>query len=428
MHISGSAAIRALAICISAAVVAVGLPTPGGAAPVSGSTAAAAGAEVVAGDTNPVKRGVCTPGPRLDDSPDGRPCVSLRLGKKKHARVGAGDTIVLKGTVRHDRARKTVLIQELKGGGRFGVPRRTKGKWKTVERVSHDGTFSLRRKLAWGHHTFRAKVRIATSDGTSLRLGSPSSAPAATASTTATSTTASSTAGSYGYGYVFANDTGHNLKLTYSGAAGTDAKSETVTFDNKTVVVSLLRNPPKNFASGFTLEGKTLGVSHTYKYDGSAGKSPCSKAKQPQLAVGAMAVVVFQNQTFGYKGTVEWPDGTKCTFNMLTSIEDFFKKQGPWAIVLEIAAAVIIIAVIVAVTVVTAGADLPELGEAAAAIGDAVEVGSDVVGDAGELADQISEALDEELPKVTAEDGWPPKYLGQFVDDLGMEWRLLGPW
>ncbi|MEZ5119923.1 MAG: hypothetical protein R2686_08480 [Candidatus Nanopelagicales bacterium] len=123
--------------------------------------------------------------------------------------------------------------------------------------------------------------------------------------------------------------------------------------------------------------------------------------------MGQVAVVLFENQTFGYKGTITWPDKSPCTFNMLTSFEQFFDKQGPWAIVLEVLAAVLIIAVIVAVTIVTGGADLPDLADGTAAVAEGVEAGSDVAESAAEAAEEGAQALEDDLPNVQTFEGWP---------------------
>lgn len=385
----------ALAAPVSLAVVTTSLPaqaaTPGEAA--SSVAPTVAGASRVAGEA-------CDPAPRESKRSTKGDCVTLRLGKQKYTRVAAGDTIVLKGVVRRQDASSTVLIQELQGGGRFGIVRKTKGRWKTIEKVPQDGRFSVKRKVTWGHHVYRAKVRVNTSASSLTALSASS----------VTSQTASTTAGAWGYGYIFANDTGRDLELTFSNgdsSTGASASAPPVTFDDKTLLLSVLGDPAANIATGFTLEGEEAGINETYKYDGSSGSDPCAKSPQPTMGVGQVAVVLFENQTFGYKGTITWPDDSSCTFSMLTSFEQFFDKQGPWAIVLEIFAAILIIAVIVAVTVVTGGADLPELADGVAAVAEGVDAGADVGEAAAEAAEEVAQELEEDLPNVQTFEGWP---------------------
>ena len=383
----------ALAAPVSLAVVAAALPsqaTPS-VAPRS-VTPTVAGASQVAGEA-------CDPAPRQSKRSTKGDCVTLRLDKKKYTRVAAGDTIVFKGVVRRQDASGTVLIQELQGGGRFGIVRNTKGRWKTIKKVPHNGRFTFKRKVTWGQHVYRAKVRVKT----------PASSLASPAASV-TSQTASSTAGAWGYGYIFANDTGRNLELTFSNGdstTGASASAPPVTFDDKTLLLSILGDPAANIATGFTLQGEEAGINNTYKYDGSSGSNPCAKSPQPTMGVGEVAVVLFENQTFGYKGTITWPDDSSCTFSMLTSFEQFFDKQGPWAIILEIFAAILIVAVIVAVTVVTGGADLPELADGAAAVAEGVEAGADVGEAVAEAAEEVAQELEEDLPNVTTFEGWP---------------------
>ena len=325
-------------------------------------------------------------------------CITMHLAKPGDARVKAGHRITLTGVVRAPDASRTVVIQELKGGGRFGDPVKPAGHWKTIKKVSHNGQFTVKRKVSWGHHVYRAKVRLASH-----------SSGLAAANTTATSATTTSTAGAWGYGYIFANDTGRNLQLTYTtgGSSAGSQSSSPVTFNDKVLLLSVLGDPPANLASAFTLKGEEAGIDETYKYDGSSGSDPCSKSPQPQMGEGEVAVILFENQTFGYKGTVTWPGGSTCSFSMLTSIEKFFDAQGPWAILLEVVAAVILVAVIVALTVVTGGGDLPELGDAAAAIAEGAEVGGDVGEAAADAAEAVAQELEDDLPNVTTFEGWP---------------------
>ncbi|MEZ5186044.1 MAG: hypothetical protein R2720_09890 [Candidatus Nanopelagicales bacterium] len=402
-----------LAVPVSVAVVLTSLPSqaavplhsPGGVAPSVGGAADLTAA-------------TCDPSPKEGKKSSKNDCVTLRLSKKKYSRVAAGDRIVLKGVVRRQGAAGSVLIQELQGGGRFGIVRKTKGRWKTIRKVKQDGRFSLKRKVSWGQHVYRAKVRLKKSSASSLSASSGS----------ATSQTASSTAGAWGYGYIFANDTGRNLQLTFSNgdsSTGASASAQPATFDDKTMLLAVLGDPAANIATGFTLEGDEAGVNYTYKYDGSSGSNPCAKSPQPTMGVGQVAVVLFENQTFGYKGTITWPDKSSCTFNMLTSFEQFFDKQGPWAIVLEVLAAVLIVAVIVAVTVVTGGADLPALADGVAAVGEAAEAGADVAEAAAEAAEEVAEQLEEELPKVTTFEGWP-QYMETMPNFPG-GWQFVYP-
>jgi hypothetical protein len=238
--------------------------------------------------------------------------------------------------------------------------------------------------------------------------GSTSSLAASTSAVT--SQTASSTAGAWGYGYVFANDTGRDLELTLTNgdsATGASASTTGMQFNDEELLLAVLGDPAANIATGYTLEGEEAGIDYTYKYDGNGGDNPCSKSPQPTMGVGEVAVVLFENQTFGYKGTTTWPDGSSCTFEMLTSFEKFFASQGPWAIVLEVFAAVLIIAIIVAVTVVTGGADLPELADGAAAVAEGVEAGADVGDAAAEAAEEVAAELQEDLPNVQTFEGWP---------------------
>ncbi len=383
----------ALAMPVSAAVVMAALPAQATPTPDTPDSVTVGAAARLSGEA-------CDPSPRQAKSSTKGDCVTLRLGNKKSARVAAGDQIVLKGVVRSPFAGPTVLIQELQGGGRFGIVRKTKGRWKTIERVQHDGSFKVKRKVSWGAHVYRAKVPLTRSAGASLT----SSSGAVTSQTTA------STAGAWGYGYIFANDTGRDLDLTFSNGdstTGASASTSPMAFDNKVLLLAILGDPAANIATGFTLEGEEAGIDYTYKYDGSSGSDPCAKSEQPTMGVGQVAVVLFENQTFGYKGTITWPDDSSCTFNMLTSFEQFFDKQGPWAIVLEIIAAVLIIAVIVAVTIVTGGADLPDLADGAAAVAEGVEAGADVGDAAAEAAEAVAEELEEDLPNVQTFEGWP---------------------
>jgi len=379
-----------LVVPVSLAVMMGALPAQAQASP---APATAAAGTTLTGEA-------CDPAPRQSKRTTKSDCVTLRLGSKKSARVAAGDRIVLKGVVRSPNAGPTVLIQELQGGGRFGIVRKTKGRWKTVARVTHDGAFTVKRKVSWGSHVYRAKVPLIDPAGSQL----------AAAPTAVTSQTTSSTAGAWGYGYIFANDTGRNLDLTFSNGDSTTGASNSTSpmaFDDKVLLLAILGDPAANIATGFTLQGEEAGIDNTYKYDGSSGSDPCAKSPQPTMGVGQVAVVLFENQTFGYKGTITWPDDSSCTFSMLTSFEEFFDKQGPWAIVLEIFAAVLIIAVIVAVTVVTGGADLPELADGAAAVAEGVEAGADVGEAAAEAAEAVAEELEEELPNVQTFEGWP---------------------
>lgn len=379
-----------LAAPVAMAVVMTALPAQAQPVPASVSVSATSGTSAVS----------CDPSPRPTKKTSKRDCVTLHLATKKQARVAAGDRIVLRGVVRHPDARSTVLIQELQGGGRFGIVRKTKGKWKTVERVQQRGRFTLKRKVSWGQHVYRAKVRLTTSTKTALAASQGS----------VVSQTASSTAGAWGYGYIFANDTGRDLGLTFSNgdsSTGASASAPEVAFNNKNLLLAVLGDPASNIATGFTLEGSEAGINNTYKYDGSSGSDPCAKNPQPTMGVGQVAVVLFENQTFGYKGTITWPDDSTCTFSMLTSFEKFFDQQGPWAIVLEVLAAVLIIAVIVAVTVVTGGADLPDLADGAAAVAEGVEAGADVGEAAAEAAEEVAQELEEDLPNVTTFEGWP---------------------
>ncbi|MCU0279973.1 MAG: hypothetical protein MUF33_10105 [Candidatus Nanopelagicales bacterium] len=382
-----------LAMPVSAAVVMSSLPAQAQTSPEPLAPAVTLhGAAKLAGEA-------CDPSPK-DSKPSNKgDCVTLSLAKKKFTRVAAGDTIVLKGTVRRQDASKTVKIQELQGGGQFGIVRKTKGRWKTIKTVTQNGSFTVKRKVSWGAHVYRAKVGLQTPS---------SSLSAANGSITSQST--ATTAGAWGYAYIFANDTGRNLELTLSNgdsATGASASTSPMTFNDEEMLLAVLGDPAANIATGYTLEGEEAGIDYTYKYDGNGGDKPCAKSPQPTMGVGEVAIVIFENQTFGYKGTTEWPDGSTCTFEMLTSFEEFFADQGPWAIVLEVLAAVLIIAVIVAVTIVTGGADLPALADGAAAVAEGVEAGADVAEAAGEAAEEVAAELQDDLPNVQTFDGWP---------------------
>lgn len=119
-----------LAVPMSLAVMAMALPseaaTPRQAS--QSATPSLAGAAQLSAAT-------CDPSPRAGKKSSKHDCVTLHLGKKRQARVAAGDRIVLKGVVRRQDARRTVLIQELQGGGRLGIVRKTKGRWKTIKKV-----------------------------------------------------------------------------------------------------------------------------------------------------------------------------------------------------------------------------------------------------------------------------------------------------
>ena len=277
-----------------------------------------------------------------------RPCVKLKLAKKTHAQVPSGKHIRLKGKVRHPMAAKVVKIQELKGAGRWGHPKPGSGKWETVAKTSHHGKFSKKVKsLKWGVHRYRAKVKVKASSQALVR---------AQGSGSAMSNEVDSQAGAYGYAYQYTNSSGDDLQIQYGGKVG-DTKTASLAFNDKETVTALNINAPSGAAFGAMLiEAGGYGSKYHFYADG--GDNPCQNKTPPTLASGAVVKVVFEDQTFGYKGTMTWPNGSSCTFEMLTDFQAWVTEHPVWTVIIGVVA----ILAIVAITVYTGGADLEVVG------------------------------------------------------------------
>ncbi|MDA9912863.1 hypothetical protein N9D66_00210 [Candidatus Nanopelagicales bacterium] len=286
-----------------------------------------------------------------------RPCVKLKLAKKTHAQVPSGKHIRVKGKVRHPRAAKVVKIQELKGGGRWGHPKHGQGKWKTVAKKTHHGKFSKKLKsLKWGAHRYRAKVKVKASSQALVR---------AQGSGSAVSNTVDSAAGAYGYAYQYTNSTGDDLQIQYGGKVGDAKAADPLSFNNGNTVSALNINAPSGAAFGATLL-EVGGWESTYSFYANGGDNPCQNLKQPALASGDVVKVVFEDQTFGYKGTMTYPNGSSCTFEMLTGFQTWVTEHPVWTVIIGVVA----IVAIVAITVFSGGtADAAAL-DAASVVGE----------------------------------------------------------
>jgi hypothetical protein len=281
-----------------------------------------------------------------------RPCVKLKLAKKTHAQVPSGKHIRLKGKVRHPMAAKVVKIQELMGAGRWGHPKPGSGKWKTVAKTRHDGKFSKKLKSQkWGAHRYRAKVNVKASRQVKVKASSQVMVRAQ-GNSSAISGNVDSQAGADGYAYQYTNSTGDNLEIQYGGKID-DTKTVSLALNNGKTVSALNINAPSGAAFGAMLI-ELGGDTSKYHFYANGGDNPCQNKTPPALHSGAAVQVVFEDQTFGYKGTMTFPNGSSCTFEMLTDFQTWVSEHPVWTVIIGVVA----ILAIVAVTVSTGGADL----------------------------------------------------------------------
>lgn len=276
-------------------------------------------------------------GPRRD-------CITLEHAGPDTARKG--ERGMLRGRATSGVA--AVRIERAVGGNRWTDPKRVK-RWRTVTtaEVSANGRFRAPYRATSGLHTLRA---VAVRGGTLI-----GSAAAGGVMTSAHETVQS---GSHGWSYLFRNSSGRSLKLVTianDGATGKSIESDPQNFPDGAYHQMIALNPGKDLGVGFRLiQGSSIiGKPSEYSFYGNAGKKPCSETSTPRLGNRDLVRVEFEDQTFGYYGTMTFPDGKSCTFHMLTSFQSGWKDQPTWAKVLEIAAAVVVV-LVVAYAVVTA--------------------------------------------------------------------------
>lgn len=302
-------------------------------------------------------------------SREDRDCVLLQLERGALGRKGG--KAVLVGKVRWNQMPSdakaavtrgespnpsaTVVIERAWGGGRWTDPT---DRWKELFRTTTDsrGEFkvSVRMKNR-GLYTLRARVEVASS-GQTARQGA-----------TATSDVVKATAGLPMYGYVLQNDSSHDLNLRCQGQVENSGGLQTELADfskGKSLACGIYGSTDK-LSVGFELEQKNpiFGDPSTYKFVGYSNDSDvvqCKDMAQPKVKDSDVIKVSIKNAGFwglGYTGTMTYPDGSACSFRMLTSTQDVLAGQPTWAKVLEITVGVVIIVIVVyfAATAIAAG-------------------------------------------------------------------------